>query len=167
MSNGLGSVIYLYTFRTKYSKHVFQDEDFVRTIHRLFRQTAEEKGFEILCCGIATDHVHIILRHDKRHRSGWVMKCIKGASARRFFLMYPDVKMDLRSNSLWTPKYDKRYLATGEDVERAIWYIEGQWTSDGLDKRYRDGVELKASGGGVDGTPTFSRVFGPNSECKD
>jgi REP element-mobilizing transposase RayT len=53
------------------------------------------------------------------------MHDLKGASARRVFLDFPELRLDMGSNSFWQRGYGYR-LVPGDQVETVLRYIRTQ-----------------------------------------
>jgi REP element-mobilizing transposase RayT len=66
-----------------------------------------------------------LLEIDESMRIASAMHRLKGASARDVFLRYPDLRMDMGSNSFWQEGYGYR-LVPPEQVEVVRRYIRTQ-----------------------------------------
>ena len=69
------------------------------------------------------DHAHLLLSA-RPEELAKAVKQLKGASARRLFQMFPDLKMDAQTNSFWQRGFGYRELAN--DAEGVAWYIRTQ-----------------------------------------
>jgi putative transposase len=118
-------VNYHIVFSTKYRKKVLCDE-VERDLKNLIFQIANEKGFLVETVEIGQkDHVHIFVSADPNFSISFIVKMIKGISARKLLLKFPFLTQDLWKSHLWNPSY---YVETIGDVsqESIKKYIEGQ-----------------------------------------
>lgn len=99
-----------YIFGTHNRRPVFEVGELRALIKKLLLQIAAEKGLEVIAMNVLADHVHILARKDAQRPDAEVMKLLKGASARYFFLEYPEVKEGLGSQSLWAHGYYGRFI---------------------------------------------------------
>ena len=88
--------------------------------------TGIEKGFEVARVEVGEqDHVHLFVSAHPKIESSYIVKMVKGISARKLFLKFPKLKKKLWKGHLWNPSY---YIETidsiSEDVIRK--YIEAQ-----------------------------------------
>jgi putative transposase len=89
----------------------------------LFERIAEEKGIELRERETMVDHAHLLLRC-KPAELAKVVKQLKGVSARRLFQLFPDLKMDARTETFWQRGFGYRELAN--DADGVAWYIRTQ-----------------------------------------
>ena len=66
---------------------------------------ADRAGIDLLELEIAFDHVHLLLRANGRRELPSAMHQLKGATARSVFQRYPELKIDMGSNSFWQKGY--------------------------------------------------------------
>lgn len=128
-----------YIFGTHNRRPVFEVGELRALIGKLLLQIAAEKGLEVIAMNVLADHVHILARKDAQRPDSEVMKLLKGASARYFFLENPEVKEGIGNQSLWAHRYFSRFVAS-KDLPQVLRYIENQTNSSGIDKRYLDGL---------------------------
>lgn len=116
---------YHIVFTTKYRRKVLTQE-IENCIKKLILHIAEEKGFEI---GMAeageNDHIHLFVSAHPKVSPSYIVKMLKGITARKILLKYPKVKKQLWKGHLWNPSF---YIETiGSISEDAIKkYIDSQ-----------------------------------------
>lgn len=79
---------------------------------------------------VMPDHVHMLVR-TTRNDLPRVMNMVKGVSARRLFEAYPQLRLDMHSNHLWTSGYYARPIGDGE-MPAVLRYIAQQKRRGGL-----------------------------------
>jgi len=129
--NAVYEINYHFVWSTKYRKSVLVppvDE----TLKKVFAQTADEHGYEMLGMEVMPDHVHLFLSAPPAVSPAVIAKILKGTSARRLFLAHPQLKHRLWGGHLWNPSY---YVGTAGHVsaETIKRYIEEQKTHADVD----------------------------------
>jgi putative transposase len=119
------NVNYHIVFSTKYRKKVLCEkvEEYLK---KLIDQIAKDKGFYIEMIEVEQqDHVHVFVSADPNFSISYIVKMIKGISARKLLLFFPFLTKLLWKGYLWNPSY---YVETiGSISEESIKkYIEGQ-----------------------------------------
>jgi putative transposase len=112
-------------FSTKYRRPVLT-EDIEKRLKELVQEIAKDKGFEVAQIEVGEqDHVHIFASAHPKMSPSLIVKYIKGITARKLFIEFPELKNRLRKGHLWNPSY---YIETiGSISEDAIKkYIENQ-----------------------------------------
>jgi putative transposase len=94
-------------------------------LRQLLIETAIQYGFRIETLEIVSDHVHALVSATPQHTIPNIVKVLKGVSARKLFLKFPELKNELWGGHLWNPSY---FVATiSENTEAQIKrYIENQ-----------------------------------------
>lgn len=116
---------YHLVFSTKYRKQVLTEE-VEMVLKRFLQEIAQEKGFTVEKAEVGlNDHVHLFISAPPKLSPSYVAKMIKGISARRLFLQFPELQKQLYRGHLWNPSY---YLETvGSLSEEAVLkYLEKQ-----------------------------------------
>jgi len=112
-------------FSTKYRKKVLTKE-IEKYLQDLFREIAQEKGFIVYQAEVGEqDHVHMFVSAHPKVSPSYMVKMLKGISARKLLLKYPKLQKQLYKGHLWNPSF---YIETiGSISEDAIRkYIEAQ-----------------------------------------
>jgi len=116
---------YHIVFSTKYRRKVLtpEVEDYLK---RVVVEIGIEKGFEVAMVEVGEqDHVHLFVSAHPKIAPSYIVKMVKGISARKLFLKFPELKKKLWKGHLWNPSY---YIETigsiSKDVIRK--YIENQ-----------------------------------------
>ncbi len=116
---------YHIVFSTKYRSKVLT-QDIEEYLKNLVQEIAQEKGFEVFQVEVGEkDHVHIFASAHPKIAPSYIVKMIKGITARKILLKFPHIKKYLWKGHLWNPSY---YIETiGSISEEAIRkYIENQ-----------------------------------------
>jgi putative transposase len=95
-------------------------------LKELFQEIAEEKGFEVIMMEVREqDHIHVFASAHPKVAPSYIVKMLKGISARKCFLKFPDLKKKLWGGHLWNSSF---YIETiGSISEETIRkYIENQ-----------------------------------------
>ena len=116
---------YHIVFTTKYRRRVLS-ADISQYFKQVLNEVAKEKEFTIRNVEIGDgDHIHIFVSAHPKTSPSYIVKMIKGISARLIFLKFPAIKKQLWRGHLWNPSY---YIETiGSVSESAIRkYIDNQ-----------------------------------------
>ncbi len=108
----------------KYRKWIIR-EDIRQRVEQLFRQIAEDFGFEIDELDVAKDHVHDFLNFPPRYAIAKVVGILKSISASRVFKEIPDLKRQLWKGEFWEDGYFVRTVGdavTASVIKRYIHY---------------------------------------------
>src|SRR5439155_18930447 len=84
----------------KYRKWVLRG-DLRRRVEELFREIAQDFGFEIDTMEVAADHVHIFLDFPPRYSIAMVVGILKSILAIRVVEDFPELKMQLLAGAFW------------------------------------------------------------------
>ena len=122
-----------YTFSTYKRKQVLIDW-IAKEIEIIFEEICNKKGFGLICQSILIEHVHLLIKKRAADRNEYVMKMIKGISARQFFKKYPSNRFEFRK--LWGRGYRAEEIKGKEHFRQIINYIKGQ-KINGVDKRLK------------------------------
>jgi len=117
-------IYYHVWFPTKRHRRILLGE-VEEKVFELFRQIAEEKGYDLIACEAMVDHVHLLLRLSPEQDLSTAIKMFKGISARRVFQAFPNLKMDIGLNNLWARRYGSKTIPP-ERIPRLIAYIQNQ-----------------------------------------
>jgi putative transposase len=94
-------------FSTKRRKSVLH-EVIRSTVLSEFLRVAIIRSIEIVAMEAIEDHVHLLLQLKPGQNLSTVMHDLKGASARTVFHTYPELKLDMHSDSFWQKSYGAR-----------------------------------------------------------
>lgn len=120
-----------FVFNLYKGKHFLSSDEFKKFLNEYFNEIANRNGLKILALNILADHVHVLIEHPFMPYSK-IMKNIKGASSRQFFLVFPSNR--LVDRKLWGRSYHYKKVQK-EGLPSIIKYIKEQ-TVSGYDKRY-------------------------------
>jgi putative transposase len=111
-------------FSTKHRKPVLVEE-IRELVLAWFNEVATAKGINILQLEAIEDHVHILLRLTPDQALPDVMHDLKGRTAREVFRTFPELPLDMKSNSLWQRSYGWRVVPP-EQIRAVQRYIATQ-----------------------------------------
>lgn len=122
------NVYYHLVWSTKYRRKVLVGR-IEETLKELHQQIADEHGFMLLAQEIMPDYVHLFISAHPKFAPANIVKIIKGTTARKLFIQFPELKKKLWKGHLWNPSY---YLGTAGDVSKETIkkYIELQKAGD-------------------------------------
>ena len=120
------NVNYHIVWSVKYRKAVLTG-DVDEHLKILLHQIAAEKGFTIRTMEVMPDHVHIFASAHPKVSPSYIVKMLKGISARLLFMKHQELKKQLWGGNLWNSSF---YLETiGSISEEAVkQYIGNQKT---------------------------------------
>ena len=101
---------------TKYRKHILIKSIAEKT-GKLLDVICEENGWKVISKEIQPDHIHLFVSFPPVIAISDAMKKLKGITARKLFLKFPEVKKKLWGGSLWSPSY---YVGTAGNVSAKI-----------------------------------------------
>jgi putative transposase len=89
----------------------------------ILSQICAAHGWEIISLEIQPDHVHLCISIPPADAVANAVKVLKGSTARKLFVVFPDLKQFLSGGNLWSPSY---YVGTAGNVsaEAIQRYIE-------------------------------------------
>ena len=107
---------------TKYRKAILVGEVAMR-LKRLIIMICKENKWVIIAKEIQPDHVHLFFSIPPAISLADTIKKLKGITARKLFIQFPELKDNLWGGSLWSPSY---YVGTAGHVsaETIQSYIE-------------------------------------------
>ena len=127
MKKGRGYVYkleYHLIWTTKYRHQVLVDS-VADELKVILQDIADQNGLEIVSMEVMPDHVHLLLGATPQHAIPDFVKALKGASARRMFAAFPELKEKLWGGHLWNPSYC--ILTVSENTKQQVQqYIESQ-----------------------------------------
>lgn len=123
------NVNYHIVWSVKYRRKVLTAE-IEHYLKGLFQEIAQEKEFEVAMMEVGEqDHIHVFASAHPKIAPSYIVKMLKGISARKLFLKFPQLKKRLWGGHLWNNSF---YIETvgsiSEDVIRK--YIENQKKGD-------------------------------------
>jgi putative transposase len=108
----------------KYRRWIVR-EDLRQRAAELFREIAEDFGFDINEMEVAKDHVHILLDFPPRYSIAKVVGILKSISTSRLLREFPELQQQQRSREFWEDGYFARTVGdqvTAEVVKQYIRY---------------------------------------------
>jgi putative transposase len=85
-------------------------EEIRQTVLFLLQTNAAKSGVDLMAIEAIADHVHLLLVVPADRPLAQVMHQLKGASAREVLRKYPELRLDMESNSLWQKSYGARLV---------------------------------------------------------
>ena len=123
-SHALYDTKYQLVWAPKYRRWIVR-EDIRRPLEQVFRDIAEDFGFELVELEGAKEHVHVFLNVPPRCSIAKVVRIFKSISARQVFREYPELKKHLRKHAFLEEGYFVRTVGdavTAAVVQRYIRY---------------------------------------------
>lgn len=108
---------YVYTLQyhivwcVKYRRNVLTG-NVEQSLKQIINDTADELKFKILAMECNEDHIHLLVDCTPQHNLSTLIKVLKGNTARKLFILYPQLKKQLWDGHLWNPSY---FVATVSD----------------------------------------------------
>jgi len=92
----------------------------------VINEIVNELGCENLALNVMPDHVHVFVLCPPRLAPAYVVKYLKGKSARKILQKLPKLKVKAKNGKLWSRDY---FVATEGNVTADIVkrYVEEQW----------------------------------------
>ncbi|MCA9501153.1 MAG: IS200/IS605 family transposase, partial [Nitrospira sp.] len=103
-SHALYDTKYQLAWAPKYRRWIVR-EDIRRPLEQVFRDIAEDLGFELVELEVAKDQVHVFLNVPPRCSIAKVVRIFKSISARQVFREYPELKKHLRKHAFLEEGY--------------------------------------------------------------
>lgn len=123
-SSAVYNINYHIVWCPKYRRGILRDkvESFLKSC---LQTICETKKWELLEMEVMPDHIHIFISAPPFEAPTDIVKVLKGVTARRLFMEFPDLKKKLWKGSIWSPSY---YVGTAGHVsaETIKRYIEEQ-----------------------------------------
>lgn len=110
---------------TKYRNIVFNEAE-RKYLHYLIMEIVKENESKAEALTIMPNHVHLLLLMTPKVSLSVMMMKLKGTTARKMFIQFPELKKSLYGGHLWSHSY---YASTVGNVNESIVkkYIETQW----------------------------------------
>jgi len=105
-------VAYHVVWCPKYRRRVLEGAVFER-LSELLKNICDENSWKIISLEIQPDHVHLFVSISPATSVSTAIKKLKGISARKLFIEFPELKKKLWGGSLWSPSY---YVGTAGNV---------------------------------------------------
>ncbi|UYI77266.1 MAG: IS200/IS605 family transposase [Fusobacterium varium] len=118
------SIQYHMVWCVKYRYKILND-DIDKSLKEIIKNLADEINIKIIEYETDEDHIHLLIECSPQHFIPTIVKILKGSSARKMFVKYPELKKRLCGGNLWNPSY---FVATvSENTEEQIRkYIQTQ-----------------------------------------
>lgn len=118
------SIQYHMVWCVKYRYKILND-DIDKSLKEIIKNLADEINIKIIEYETDEDHIHLLIECSPQHFIPTIVKILKGSSARKMFVKYPELKKRLCGENLWNPSY---FVATvSENTEEQIRkYIQTQ-----------------------------------------
>lgn len=115
-------------FVTKYRKKIFDTPEKVQEMKDLLQKRAEQIDTKIEEMEVMPDHVHLLISFKPIYSASYIVKMLKGTTARQWFLKHPEDQKKLWGGHLWSPSY---FISTLGDMskETVRKYIASQYTT--------------------------------------
>jgi putative transposase len=117
-------MVYHLVWRPAYRQDILEGE-VKTTLEDLLAEICRQNGMELLASEVQSDHIHLLVSFPPAMSIADAVKLLKGISARKLRLIFPQLRKRTRSDRLWAPSY---YVGTAGQVsaETIRRYIENQ-----------------------------------------
>lgn len=122
------NINYHMVWSVKYRRKVLSLE-IEKRMQKIVQEIAEDKNFLVHLCEVGeNDHVHVFVSAAPKLSISYIVKMLKGITARKLFMEFPELKKSLWKGVLWNHSY---YVETIGSVseENIRKYIEKQKNS--------------------------------------
>ncbi|AHF79424.1 IS200/IS605 family transposase [Thermococcus paralvinellae] len=118
-------IIYHFIWIPKYSRDILVGKVAER-LKQMLKEYAEEIGCEVISLEVMPDHVHIFLRAKPNLSPAQIVNHLKGKSARKLLMEFPELRAKTTRGRLWSRSYFVASVGyiTDEIVKH---YVETQW----------------------------------------
>ena len=106
-------------------RHKILSGEIAEFLKEILTETAILYGFKIESLEVVEDHVHVLVSATPQHTIPNIVKMLKGISARKLFLKFPQLKQELWGGHLWNPSYFVATVSENTEVQVKK-YIENQ-----------------------------------------
>ena len=96
----------------KYRKKILVSK-IASSVSSLLNEICTENGWPVITEEIQPDHIHLFLTIPPATSVANAIKILKGTTARKLFLQFPEIKKQLWGGNLWSPSY---YAGTAGNV---------------------------------------------------
>ena len=110
------NINYHIVYSTKYRKKVLIGE-IAEELKKVNEEIATNNDIELHEQEVMPDHVHLFVSAHPKYSPSKIVKILKGGSARKLFLKYPELRNKLWKGHLWNPSY---YVGTVGDITRDV-----------------------------------------------
>jgi len=122
-SHMCGQLTYHVVLVTKYRKRVFITNGRRYVCENILKWSGRKHGIRMIKLKVLDDHVHLFVKIPPKMSVSEFFNKIKGCSSRRILMMYPDMRKELKGDSLWTR--GKFVRTVGSTTDKAVeYYIE-------------------------------------------
>ncbi|MBI2850351.1 MAG: IS200/IS605 family transposase [Chloroflexi bacterium] len=108
----------------KYRAHIL-DKEVGQYVKEVFRQIAEEYGFNIDTMEVMEDPVHVFIEAPPSYAPARIVQIMKSISAREVFKKFPNMRKAMWSGMIWEDGYFVRSVGdkvTAEVIRKYIKY---------------------------------------------
>ena len=110
------NINYHIVYSTKYRKKVLTGV-IAEKLKEINGKLAEDNGFILHTQEVMPDHVHLFITAHPKWSPSQIVKIMKGGSARKLFILFPELKQQLWRGHLWNPSY---YVGTVGDITKEV-----------------------------------------------
>lgn len=119
------SIIYQIAWCTRDRQPIFHDPARIMQMINLLNEKMEEKDIEMLRVSVGEDYVYVMIETDPQTAPIDLIKMLKGGSAKRLQIQYPEICRDLKDNHVWDDKY--LIVAGAQDITETVFdYVQRQ-----------------------------------------
>jgi REP element-mobilizing transposase RayT len=124
-------------FHTHRNQPLFLDREYARAIEGVFEDVARRRQITWLARSIMPTHVHFLIVAFPDLMRDRVVQLLKGASAREFFLRYPQSGGEMAGH-LWQQGCDRVLITSNRQLPATLDYIAANRPKIGLPGQLED-----------------------------
>lgn len=99
------NINYHMVWSVKY-RHKILDTKIENRLKEIIYEIAEEKEFVIHEIEVGeNDHIHVFVSAHPKYSISYIAKMLKGISARRLLMEFPEIKSKLWNGQMWNPSF--------------------------------------------------------------
>ena len=107
---------YHIVWSTKYRRHAIVGDVETR-LKVLLQEIASEHGFIVENMEVMPDHIHVFASAHPKVPPSTLVKLLKGVSARKLFIEFPELRSKLWGGHLWNPSF---YVGTAGSMSKDV-----------------------------------------------
>jgi putative transposase len=99
-------------------------------LKEVFKEIAEEYGFQIDTMEVMSDHVHVFIEAPPAYAPARVVQIMKSISAKEMYKRFPELRKKMWSGAIWEEGYFVRSVGDAVTSEVIRKYIKYQQNED-------------------------------------
>lgn len=120
-------LLYHLVWTTEYKRNVFTNNESKCEIIKIIEDVAEDNDIDVKDIDVKSNYIHVVVSFPPKFSASYVVKTLKGGSAKKWFTLYPNSKEILERGHLWHSNF---FIATtgNTHMEEIQNYLDSQVT---------------------------------------